>query len=420
MTASSDDRHALLRLVTAHESYRSRSLNLIASENVLSPAVMDALRSDLIGRYADYRGMDLTTRRYTGNRHIVEIEQTAGAVARRVLGADHVELRPLGGHLAGVALLLAVCRPGDLVLEIGREGGGHRMAGRMVTTTFDLEVHALPFNGPRFNVDVAAAIELVHRTAPRLVILGSSNFLFPHPVAELAAALPEGTLLAYDASHVMGFLAAGRFQDPLGEGADIVFGSTHKTLPGPQGGIIFTNESDLMERVTDALVPSLVTNHHTFRIPALALSLLEMERWGPDLCDRITANANALGAALEERGVRCVQAGGQHTKSHTVLLSVAEHGPAEPVARRLEGAGIMSTSALLPEHWGAEGIRFGVQEVTRLGADEALMDTIADAVAGLLRDRRTPTDTRAMVEEITGGFGDVGFTWDEPGTGHRP
>jgi glycine hydroxymethyltransferase len=389
-------------LVASHESWRGSTINLIASEGVISPAVRAALDSDLEGRYADYPGRDLTERRYQGNRYIVEIEEEAAALARTLFAARFVELRPLSGHLAGLAVLMGLCRPGDLVLEVGRDGGGHREAGRLVSAPLArLDVHYLPFDADRYNVDATAAIEMIQAEKPRVVILGSSNFLFPHPIAELVDAVHANDgYLVYDGSHVMGFLAAHKFQDPLAEGADLVFGSTHKTFPGPQGGIIFGDREDLIERVTAALVPALVTNHHPFRIPGMVVALLEMSAFGDAYMDAIQANAVALGEALEQAGVPCVSVDGRFSESHCLLARVAAFGTGAEVALRLEAAGIITTSAHLPPALGTEGVRIGVQEMTRRGADESTMVDIARLFADAVARRRSTPEIAADAGDL--------------------
>jgi len=394
------------QLVASHEHWRRQTINLIASENVISPAVRAALDSDLEGRYADYPGRDLRARRYRGNRYIVEIEEAAAALARDVFRARYVELRPLAGHLAGIAVLMGLCRPGDVVLEVGRDGGGHREAGRLVSSPLaSLDVRYLPFSGERYNVDIPATLGLIAETKPRVVIVGSSNFLFPHPVRELADAVhSSGGYLIYDGSHVMGFLAADRFQDPLGDGADLVFGSTHKTFPGPQGGIIFSNQDDLMELVTGALVPALVTNHHPFRMPGMAVALLEMQAFGSAYMDAVRVNAQALGEALTREGVPCVSVEGRYSESHCVLARVAGFGTAEEAAVRLEASGIITTSSLLPAVQGTEGIRMGVQELTRLGADSSTMTLVArlfaDAVGSRRASQTIASDSASLMESL--------------------
>jgi glycine hydroxymethyltransferase len=412
---AAEARDRLSGLVRAHDAWRRRdTLNLIASENVLSPSVEGILSSDLEGRYADYPGRDLTARRYRGNRYIVSIEQEASRLASEVFRAPSVELRPTSGHIAGLAVLMAACRPGDTVLEPGREGGGHREAGRLaVTTLTPLDVRYLPFDGLRYNVDVPATVRLIEETRPRVVILGSSTFLFPAPVREIADAVHRipGAILAFDASHVMGLLAGGRFQEPLLEGADIVFGSTHKTFPGPQGGIIFSGREDLVAAATGALVPALVTNHHPGRMPALGMALAEMLAWGREYADQIVSNSQALAHALEANGVPVVSVDGVATMSHTILLKVAEFGSGDQVAARLEEAGIMTTSTLLPDVLGREGIRIGTQELTHRGAREDLMPAIAVTIAEAVRASRPAAQIAPRVADIASRLGTVRFTW---------
>jgi glycine hydroxymethyltransferase len=408
-------RSHLLKLLASHETWRSQTINLIASENALSPAVRRALNSDLVQRYGDYSGRDLADRRYRGNRYIEQIEREAVRIAQETFKASYVELRPISGHVAGAAVLMGLCRTGDLVLEPGRDGGGHREGGKFASSAMaPLEVAYLPFDPVRYNIDLERFSDLVHKRPPRVVILGSSNFLFPHPVeqiADLLKTLSPETVLVYDGSHVMGFLAAGGFQHPLEEGAGLVFGSTHKTLPGPQGGIIFSNRDDLMEKVCQATYPALVTNHHLFRIPALALALLEMQQWGAAYTGQVIANAQALGAALEQKGVACVRLNDLYTRSHTILVCVSRFGKGAEMAARLEACGIITTAAHLPEYWGLEGLRLGSQEVTRLGAGPDHMEQIARLIEQALSASRSPEAIRADSASFAAGLGPIQYTW---------
>ncbi len=415
-------RENLVSLLARHEAWRADTLNLIASENVLSPAVHAVLGSDLVHRYADYTGRDLSARRYRGTRFVVEIEQEVERLAQSVFNVRHVELRALSGHLAGAAVLMALCRPGDVVLEIGRDGGGHREAGKFAGSELvRLDVRHLPIDPARYNVDVDAAAALIAETRPRCVILGSSNFLFPHPLGEIRramAGLPD-SYLVYDASHVMGLVAGGRFQDPLREGADVVFGSTHKTLPGPQGGIVFTDRDDLIERISDVMYPGLVTNHHPFRMPALGVALAEVQAFGQAYADQVIANSQTLGSALVAAGVPCVADGGdgpdgpRYSASHTLLLRVGELGGGEAAAERLEQAGIITTSGILPDSLGGHGVRVGTQEMTRRGMGPSEMVTAAGLVAAAVRAERPSDEIARDVAELVGPFRSVEYTWPE-------
>jgi glycine hydroxymethyltransferase len=377
--------------------------------------VRAVLDNDFIQRYGDYTGRDLSARRYRGTRYLEAIERAALEIARSVFRTEQVELRPISGHVAGAAVLMGLCQPGDLVLEPGRDAGGHREGGKFASgSLIPLRVEYLPFNAARYNIDAGAIADLIRKHKPRMIILGSSNFLYPHPVAEIAQVIraeSPGTLLVYDGSHVMGFLASRTFQDPLREGADLVFGSTHKTLPGPQGGIIYSNRDDLMDAICEATYPALVTNHHPFRIPALALALLEMQQWGADYTGQVSANAQALGEQLEAQGVPCVCVDGCYSRSHTLLLRVAQFGKGADVSERLEAAGIITTASHLPEAWGVEGIRIGVQEITRRGAGPAEMVPVAAWIADCLRGTRPVGEIARETSSFSHSLGQVKYTW---------
>jgi glycine hydroxymethyltransferase len=399
-------------VVAQHESWRRTCLNLCAAENAMSPAVRRLLNTDLAQRYGDYTGRDLAARKYFGTREVVRLEKLIHQLACEVFRARYAELRPLSGHVAGSAVIMAFCRPGDLVLELGRESGGHRLAAKLATSKLaPLQVAWLPFDALAFNVDVARTLDLVRQRHPRLIILGASNFLFPSPVRELADGLRDfpDTLLAYDASHVLGLIAGGRFQDPLAEGAHLALGGTQKSLPGPQGGLIISDSQELMETLGSTVYPALISNHHLARLPALAVALAEMQEWGAAYADQVIRNARALGAALVKQDVPVVAAERGCTASHTVLLATAPLGPAQVLGRRLESAHIISTAIRLPSELGSDGLRLGVQEITRRGADEPLIDEIARAIADVLLERRDLAKSRAHVADLVQALQDIRF-----------
>lgn len=401
----------IMQLVAEHEHWRAQCMNLIASENSISPAVRRALDNDLIQRYGNYAGRNLKDRRYTGNQYLEEIEIGLEEIVRQTFGASEVELRAISGHVAGLAVIMATCKPGDTVLEISGEDGGHRLAAKATESPLiDLKVLPLPFDAHKYNVDAGAACRLVEEVKPALVILGSSNFLFPNPVAEIVRGLDKSpnTVLAYDASHVMGLIACGEFQDPLREGAQVVFGSTHKTLPGPQGGLIFSNDPGLMDVISTAVYPGTVTNHHLMRSPALGIALLEMKN-NPGYAKQIIANAKSLAGQLAARGVPVVAAEDGFTRSHTVLIQTADYGKGKEIAAMLEQADIMTSYTKLPLELGVEGVRLGTSEVTRFGATEVDMKAAADIIADVLVGNITSTEARSHVHNWAKGLEDIRY-----------
>lgn len=405
----------LAELVAQHETWRTSCLNLVAAENVMSPAARSLLDADLASRYGDYVGRDLRARKYFGTDVLVEIEELVGDLLARLFGTPFIETRALSGHVAGVAATLSLTEPGDVVLELDSPGGGHRIAEKLNATHHArLDVQPLPFDPVDYTVDVARTLEVAHALRPRMIILGSSLFLFPHPLAELVAGLadqPE-TIVAYDASHVLGLVAGHRFQDPLGEGAGIVWASTHKSFPGPPGGLVMSPSEDVLARVVPAIYPGLVTNHNPGRMPALGVAAAEMLEFGDAYAELIIANARRLAVEIDRRDVPVVARERGYTASHTVLLAVAALGTAREVGKRLEAAGIITTATRLPPALGDEGIRLGLAELTRRGARPDDMPQIAALIADVATRRRTPEAVMARTRELAATFLRVGFAFD--------
>jgi len=381
--------------------WRSECLNLIASENTTSPLVSELLANDLSHRYGDYRGLDLRDRKYRGCRFVVSIEEKAHELGKKLFGARFIDLRPLSGHVAGMAAIMALTEPGDSVMELD-EGGGHRLNHKLsLCSLAKLRTFYIPFEASRYNIDLQKTEELLRKEKPRVLILGSSQFLFPHPVRqirEMIERVSSSTVLLYDASHVLGLIAGKRFQQPLEEGADIVFASTHKTLGGPQGGLVFTNRADLAKKVGEAIYPAIVTNHHLNRLPALAVAFLEMLVHGERYAAEVVANARALAREIHGRGVSVVAANLGYTQSHTFLLQVAEFGTGRDVSERLENVNIIAGECKLPASLGTEGIRMGSQEMTRCGMTRSEAPEIAELIVGALRQEVSEDQTKSKIK----------------------
>lgn len=383
----------------------------------MSPLVRSLLCSDLTQRYGDYAGRDLVARSYFGTRHIVALESLVERLAAEVFGALYVELRPLSGHIAGNCLIMALCRPGDLILELGRHDGGHRLATKLAASPLiNIEVDYLPFDASTFNVNVDQTLDLVRRRRPRLVIVGASNFLFPVPLQALSDGLKdfEETILIYDASHVLGLIAGKRFQDPLQEGALVVLAGTQKSFPGPQGGLIYTNSKSLIDQISQVVHPAMLSNHHLARLPSLGLALQEMRLWGAEYADQVIRNAQALAEALFEQHIPVVGDGQRYTASHTVLINTQTLGDNYALGQSLDEAGIIVTAARLPKVLGGAGLRLGVNEITRRGAVKSHMKQIASLIADVVLSRRDPDRLSREIAALSGRFEGYAYTWSMP------
>jgi glycine hydroxymethyltransferase len=297
----------------------------------------------------------------------------------------------------------------DVIFELGPDGNGHRTAHNFAGSgAIRLDVEFLPFNEEEYNVDVEKCVSKILQKKPRLIILGSSTFLFPHPVRDLKEIAEEaGSILAYDASHVLGLIAGRRFQQPLTEGVDAIVSGTHKTLFGPQGGIILSNDEELFKKIQTGLYPALITNHHLHRIPSLVAALSEMLAFGQRYAEDVVKNAKALARALDEEGVHALYSRKGYTASHTILVDVSEFGGGVETAKRLEDSNLIVNKTMLPRDitnaTGPSGIRIGSQEITRRGLKESDMKNVAYFFRRVLVDAVDPTsvatDVGAFMEE---------------------
>jgi glycine hydroxymethyltransferase len=389
--AATDAERRLAALVRAHDRWRGREVfNLLASENAVSPTARRYLASDLAGRYtlpltSEFAGESIDNS-YTGTRYTDQIEALANDAARRVFRARFATTRPLSGHIAALSALAPLLPPRSKLLAISPEEGGYDgYAPGFVPALFGYTVRPLPADGPGHRVRAETAVATIRDERPNAVVLGQSFFLFPYPLREIAeAAHAVGALVFYDASHVLGLIAGGQFQDPIREGADVVYGSTHKSFPGPQGGLLFTDREDLFRQLDPALVWRVFDNAHWNRIAGLAQTLLELERCGTEYATTTIENARSLGRALHERGIPLVAESEGFSASHQLHLDRAElrarHQLAPgPLARRLE------RQRLLMDLVG----RIGTAEVARLGLRPADMPRLAELVVrgGVRRER---------------------------------
>ncbi|MHB8351207.1 MAG: serine hydroxymethyltransferase [Thermoplasmata archaeon] len=388
-----------VRAATRRHSERfERSIPLIASENLLSPYAKELLISDLHSRYAE--GLP-GERYYEGNEEVDLIERECLELARTLFRCRWADVRPISGTVANLAVLKALAEAGTPVGTARLANGAHiSSAGFGAFGLRSVQPVYYAWDEERMTLDVAGTRKILRDRRPPLCLFGLSLFLFPLPIAELKDTLEEiGAIGWYDAAHVLGLIAGGVFQDPLREGCAVMSASTHKTLPGPQHGILLSDSErpEILQRLTGAAFPGVTSNHHLHAMAALAVSLAEHRAFGHAYARAVVANARALGQALHERGFDVLAADLGFTASHTLAIRVTREGGGETVARRLADAGIISNKNLLPGDTSPkhpQGIRLGTPEVTRLGMGPKEMVRIAELFDLLLHREGAPERVR--------------------------
>ncbi|MBC7120062.1 MAG: serine hydroxymethyltransferase [Candidatus Methanosuratus sp.] len=401
---------AIRNIVTEHTQWRGACLNLIASENVVSMAVKEMLISDLGNRYAI--GF-LHNRFYSGTKYIDELEGITTDLARRVFDAEHVNYVPISGTMANLVLFNSMTAPGDVVTALSVIDGGHA-SFRECSKIHGVSLVPLPFSMEEMNIDVGEAEKVIARIKPRIVLLGASEILFPHPIKEIRRIADEtGAIVAYDSAHVLGLIAGKTFQDPLREGAEIVTGSTHKTFFGPQGGIILCKGRYAKE--IDNAAWQLVNNHHVHRVAGLSVALAEFLAFGREYAAQVVSNARRLAEELFNMGIPVLGEKNGFTRSHQVIFR-ARNNNGDATAKRLEEANIITTKTPLPTDKTEEecsGVRLGTQEVTRLGMKEDDMVEIAKLIKRVAADRENPSSVREDVRKLISQFMTVKYSFGE-------
>jgi glycine hydroxymethyltransferase len=309
----------------------------------------------------------------------------------RLMRARFAELRPTSATLANLAVYTALARPGDTIAVLPDWAGGHLSHHEIgAAGVRGLRVAPLPYDADALDVDVAALDGFLGREAPVLVVVGASLLLFPHRLTEIAAAVhAHGARLLYDASHVAGLIAEGRFQAPLAEGADLMTFSTYKSFAGPPGGAIVTDDAALAERVATAVYPGLTANYDVSRLPALIAAALEHEAAAGAYADACIANAAALARGLHAAGLPVLGEPRGFTASHHVAVDARPFGGGRAAALALAEHGLLLSEIGIPGD-AAGGLRFGTQAITRQGFTPDDMADVAAAVAAVLQDGPPP------------------------------
>ncbi|MEM3550997.1 MAG: aminotransferase class I/II-fold pyridoxal phosphate-dependent enzyme [Candidatus Bathyarchaeia archaeon] len=376
----------ILNFVRRHENWRGTlCLNLIPSENVMSPPVRSLLSSDLCHRYT------ARDRFYMGTRIIDEIEQYGEELAKNVFEAETADLRPLSGHIADLIFLGCLTKLNDSIMCVSPMDGGYPGLWKEgLAGLLGLKPLALPFSKESMNIDVEKAKEAIRSEKPKVVVFGASFITFPQPVKEMAEVAREsGAYIGFDGSHVLGLIAGKKFQDPLREGAQVLMGSTHKSFFGPQGGIILA-QKELGEKIKENIYPRFVDNAHWNRIAALTLALAEMKSFGSAYADQVIRNSKTLAKALYDYGfpVTCPKIG--FTQSHQIILEYGDYEQGRKIAEKLQRANIIVDCA----------IRIGTCEVTRWGMKEEEMLKIAELIKKAVLDGEKPENVRKEVAEL--------------------
>ncbi|WP_155372022.1 serine hydroxymethyltransferase [Catellatospora vulcania] len=404
---------ALAALIEGEAKRQHDKLRMIASENYVSTAVLEACGTVLNNKYSEgYPGK----RYYEGQQFCDQIETLAIERAKALFGTAHANVQTYSGSPANLAVYLAFMQPGDTFLSLELAQGGHLTHGSPVSATgkwFRPVHYTVGRDSGRIDMDLVRDIALAER--PKMIFCGGTaiprTIDFP---AFAAIAREAGAILVADIAHIAGLIAGGAHPSPVGH-ADVITTTTHKTLRGPRGAMIMAS-AEHATAIDKAVFPGLQGGPHNHTTAGIAVALHEAAQ--PTFtayAHQVVANAKALAAALNDRGFDLVSGG---TDNHLVLIDLTGKGvEGKPAAKVLDAAGIELNFNTVPydprKPWSPSGIRLGTAALTTRGLTEQHMPQVAawmdDAVTAAVKD-----DT-AAVERIAGEVRDLLQGFPMPG-----
>ena len=410
--ASTDPQIA--ELIEAEATRQFEKLRMIASENYVSLAVLEAAGSVLTNKYSEgYAGR----RYYEGQQFIDPIETIAVQRAKDLFGVDHANVQPYSGSPANLAVYLAFASPGDTVMGMSLPMGGHLTHGWPVSVTgkwFRSVQYGVRADTGRIDLDEVR--DLARRERPKIIFCGGTAIPRTIDFAAFAEIASEtGAVLVADIAHIAGLIAGGAHPTPVGY-ADVITTTTHKTLRGPRGAMIMST-ADHASAVDKAVFPGLQGGPHNQTTAAIAVALKEAA--APEFsayAHQIVANAKALAAALSERGYSLVSGG---TDNHLILIDLtAQEIGGKPAAKGLDRAGIEVNYNTVPfdqrKPFDPSGLRIGTPAITTRGLIELHMAQIAAWMDEAIRAASKQDDTvidriAGQVRDLMAGFAMPGF-----------
>ena len=389
------------------EIHDAECFNLNPATNVMSPRAEAALARGLGSRPSlGYPG----DKYEMGLEAIEEIEVIAAELAAEVFGAEYAEIRVGSGALANLYGFMALAKPRDSIIAPPAAIGGHvTHHADGCAGLYGLTTHAAPVDEDGYTVDINRLRDLAHAVRPRIITVGGSLNLFPHPVAEVRKIADEvGAKVLFDAAHQCGIIAGKVWASPLVEGAHLMTMSTYKSLGGPAGGLIVSNDADIAQRLDAIAFPGLTANFDAAKSAALALTLLDWRDHGRAYAKAMVDLARALAAELVNLGLPVFAADKGGTQSHQFAIEAAGFGGGQAASKTLRKAGFLACGIGLPIAEVAgdmNGLRIGTPELVRRGVTPADAPALAALIAEALRSNAPETiapRTRALRARFQG------------------
>ncbi|MCG8493331.1 MAG: aminotransferase class I/II-fold pyridoxal phosphate-dependent enzyme [Sneathiellales bacterium] len=392
------------------EIHEKNCFNLNPATNVMNPKAEAALAAGLGSRPSlGYPG----DKYEMGLEAIEQIEVIAAELSAEVFKARYAEIRVPSGALANLYGFMAFCNAGDTIIAPPATIGGHvthHQAG--CAGLYGINTVPAPVLADGYTVDIDALETQAIETRPKLITIGGSLNLFEHPVAEIRRIADKvGAKVLFDAAHQCGIIAGGVWKNPLDEGAHLMTMSTYKSLAGPAGGLIVTNNKSLAQRLDEIAFPGMTANFDAAKSAALALTMLDWKEHGEDYARNMIDCSRLLAQSLDQAGIPVFAKNRGFTDSHQFAIEATSFGGGQKASKHLRKAGFLACGIGLPINeidGDLNGLRLGTPELVRWGMTKADMPRLAELIADALKSDQ-PETLATEVAKYRQQFQEIGY-----------
>lgn len=405
-----------LLAVENHRLHDIDGINLNPATNILNPRAEKLLSSGMGSRASLGHPGD---KYETGLGAIEQIEIITQELACEVFGSTYAEFRVPSGAIANLYAFLATTEPHDTIIAPPPSIGGHVTHHKGGSAgLYRLKTVSAPVDESGYTIDIDALRTLAHEVKPKLITVGGSLNLFHHPIAKVRAIADEvGAKVLFDAAHLCGMIAGKQWPQPLDEGAHLMTFSTYKSLGGPAGGLVVTNDDEIAQKLDAIAYPGLTANFDAAKTAALGITLQDWKSVGVAYAEMMVKTAKALAENLSDQGVQIFGAEKGFTTSHQFAILAAAYGGGQNAAKRMGDANLLACGIGLPiaaVDGDLNGLRIGTPEIVRLGMKVKDMPALASFIA---RSISSDVDSAALGREVAEWrkqFSGVHYTVDTP------
>ena len=399
-----------------HRLHDIQGINLNPATNILNPRAEKLLSSGMGSRASLGHPGD---KYETGLGAIEQIEIITQELACEVFGSTYAEFRVPSGAIANLYAFMATTEPHDTIIAPPPSIGGHVTHHKGGSAgLYRLNTISAPVNQTGYTIDIDALRKLAHDVKPKLITVGGSLNLFHHPIAHVRAIADEvGAKVLFDAAHLCGMIAGKVWPQPLVEGAHLMTFSTYKSLGGPAGGLIVTNDDEIAQKLDAIAYPGLTANFDAAKTAALGITLQDWKSVGRDYAQMMVKTSQALAQHLQNLGVNIYAADKGFTTSHQFAILAAPYGGGQTAARRMGEAGLLACGIGLPVEQvegDLNGLRIGTPEIVRIGMKVEHMQDLAEFIARSLDTSAEPKSIQREITEWRKQFSGVHYTVDLP------